>query len=228
MTPIQKAIEALRLSKEMHVANTGSLPHTFEVIDEAIEALQLMGRELPIVWARPEDIRATMIASVGERAEVAPDMEPGFTVPLYTTPQPPAVPNDCCCENPEPASGAALVSTCCPKHNDSPRQCDEAWLCGEAITLIEQWNEKRRKSNRPAAAEGSLLDGIASLLQMLDEQPPAVPDAVDAESLFSSLCQERKEAGLMPPTFTNAERWAQGWNACREAMLTAAQQGGVR
>lgn len=39
--------------------------------------------QVPIAWAQPKDIRAAMIATVGERAEVAPDKEPGFTVPLY-------------------------------------------------------------------------------------------------------------------------------------------------
>ena len=43
--------------------------------------------QMPVVWARPDDIRATMIATIGERAEVAPDKEPGFTVPLYTHPE---------------------------------------------------------------------------------------------------------------------------------------------
>lgn len=46
-------------------------------------ALESRDKQAPIVWARPQDIRATMIAVKGERAEVAPDKEPGFTVPLY-------------------------------------------------------------------------------------------------------------------------------------------------
>ena len=41
---------------------------------------------LPFVWMRSEDAARTMIASEGERAEVAPGREDGFDVPLYTAP----------------------------------------------------------------------------------------------------------------------------------------------
>jgi hypothetical protein len=42
----------------------------------------------PFAWMRPEDAARTMIAVEGERAEVAPDKEHGFTVPLYRCHQP--------------------------------------------------------------------------------------------------------------------------------------------
>ena len=41
----------------------------------------------PFAWMRPEDAARTMIAAEGERAEVAPDKEHGFSVPLYRCPQ---------------------------------------------------------------------------------------------------------------------------------------------
>ena len=63
--PLKRRIE------ELEAALQPSLPHE---------------QQVPIVWARPEDIRKTMIAVIGERAEVAPDKEPGFTVPLYLNP----------------------------------------------------------------------------------------------------------------------------------------------
>jgi hypothetical protein len=42
----------------------------------------------PFAWMRPEDAARTMIAVEGERAEVAPDKEHGFSVPLYRCQQP--------------------------------------------------------------------------------------------------------------------------------------------
>jgi len=51
------------------------------------------GDIMPLVWMRPEDAARTMIAIECERAEVAPDKEPGFTVPLYRCP-PPTVSRD--------------------------------------------------------------------------------------------------------------------------------------
>ena len=47
-----------------------------------------VNQQLPFVWMRSEDADRSMIASEGERAEVAPDKEDGFDIPLYTRPQP--------------------------------------------------------------------------------------------------------------------------------------------
>ena len=45
-----------------------------------------MSAALPFVWMRSEDAARVIIATDGERAEVAPDREYGFDVPLYTAP----------------------------------------------------------------------------------------------------------------------------------------------
>jgi hypothetical protein len=49
---------------------------------------QAVNQQLPAVWIRSDDLARAMIASEGERAEVAPDKEDGFDVPLYRHPQP--------------------------------------------------------------------------------------------------------------------------------------------
>lgn len=77
----------------------------------------------------------------------------------------------CCCESPD--TEPALCSNCCPVHNITPRQCDEAWLCGAAVEMLERWNAERRKAGLPTATEGSLLDGLSSLLEMLQHDKPA-------------------------------------------------------
>lgn len=51
----------------------------------------------------------------------------------------------------------------------------------------------------------------------------AVPEAVDADALYAKLCADRDKEGVIRPSFTNTLRWAQGWNACREAMLAKAK-----
>lgn len=43
------------------------------------------------------------------------------------------------------------------------------YILNSSCELIEEWNEGRRKANLPLATEGSLIDGIASLLMIIDE-----------------------------------------------------------
>jgi len=107
MTPIQKAIEALRLSKEMHVANSGSLPHTFEVINEAIQALQSLQHEAVALRNRfNEQLFHYFGLGVlegkesrdhddkeGSAQKALAELNAIFDQALYTTPQPPAVPD---------------------------------------------------------------------------------------------------------------------------------------
>lgn len=55
------------------------------------EVERLRGSGVPLVWISEVNLKRAMVAVKGERAEVAPDKEDGFTVPLYTHPAP-AVP----------------------------------------------------------------------------------------------------------------------------------------
>lgn len=97
---IQKAAEALDIALgRIGVFNPPELDFMCAAYDGLVAALQpSLPQKIsaPIVWARPEDIRKTMIAVIGERAEVAPDREPGFTVPLYLHPAvtKPSLPQD--------------------------------------------------------------------------------------------------------------------------------------
>ena len=87
---IQKAAEALYIALgRTGVFNPTELDFMCAAYDGLVSALQpSLPQKIsaPIVWARPTDINAAMIATRGERAEIAPDMEPGFTVPLYLHP----------------------------------------------------------------------------------------------------------------------------------------------
>jgi hypothetical protein len=52
------------------------------------EVERFRGGIVSAVWIKPDDLRKAMIAVAGERAEVAPEKEGDFTVPLYTYPAP--------------------------------------------------------------------------------------------------------------------------------------------
>lgn len=112
-----------------------------------------------------------------------------------STPTPPSA-EQCCCENPEPKSGAALVSNCCPKHNVAPVQCHEAWIYSAACELIEDWNKKRLKAGLQLATEGSLLDGISSLLAMVEQPDSATVEPVENWVKCSERLPTKKDADL--------------------------------
>jgi hypothetical protein len=65
----------------------GQLPEGRHFVYTRPQPAQQVNQHIPAVWIRSDDLARAMIASEGERAEVAPDKEGDFDVPLYTRTQ---------------------------------------------------------------------------------------------------------------------------------------------
>ena len=165
-----------------HCASSGQFQAS-DLISRAVAALQpSLPQEIqvPIAWARPTDINAAMIATRGERAEIAPDMEPGFTVPLYLYPSSaqPSLQQDSEPENLGELLESSMVSTgeIVPDKPSHPQDVEE-WI--EHIDKSGIWWDGHRHVRLVdvrAFLAGKVLVPVEPTQKMIDAGYGAMPD----------------------------------------------------
>ena len=75
-------VELLRRKAEV-LSAVGGAERSAIAVGNLAEKIKFLGDAVPVVWISPRDLRATMVATKEERAEVSACRQGEFVVPLY-------------------------------------------------------------------------------------------------------------------------------------------------